>query len=120
MTDGEFLSNASCDKSIDAMNSRRVGVAARLAVAAALAAAGGLGGCASKPACNPSTLMLTVTFDGTTGAADWVDVQVATSGGPTMSQALHHTPGMSQGTIEIDFPGGYPAGSAVAVTLTAR
>jgi hypothetical protein len=81
-------------------------------------------GCSkSTNLCKPGTLLVTVTFDGATSAADKIDVDVTVANDTTKTKhtTLDHKPGMSDGSIEIDFlNGGYPESKQVAVTLIAR
>jgi len=80
-----------------------------------------LGGCRSTRSCKQGTLMVEVTFDGPTSGADEIDVAVAIAGGAAkQGSPLQHQVGATAGSIEIDFPNGYPAGEAVQVTLVAR
>ena len=85
----------------------------------ALAALAAGTSCGSTKACKDGTLFLTLTFDGTTSSADQVTVQVTPSGGASRMSTLEHQAGATVGTVEIDFPQGYPAGSQVQVTVTA-
>ena len=85
----------------------------------AVAALGAGTNCGSTKACKDGTLFLTLAFDGTTSSADQVTVQVTPSGGASRMSTLEHQAGATVGTVEIDFPQGYPAGSQVQVTVTA-
>jgi hypothetical protein len=93
---------------------RRLGLAA-----AALTSAGVLIGCGStaRP-CVPGKLVVTFHLDDVTRGADTIEVEVTIGGGTTV-RTSPHSPGTSDGTIEIDFPDGYPAGSRIDVTLIA-
>jgi hypothetical protein len=91
--------------------------ALRLGALVGLAAASG---CGSTNACNPDTVMLSITFDAATKAATMIDVLVSIDGGPSTPRPLPHRPGESQGTVEIYFPGGYPEGKRLDVTVVAR
>ena len=77
-------------------------------------------GCKTTDSCNPGTVFATVDFDSATAAANMLDIQVSIDGGTAKSSQLAHTPGDAQGTVEIDFPSGYPTGKRVDVTIVAR
>jgi concanavalin A-like lectin/glucanase superfamily protein len=84
-----------------------------------VALSGGLA-CESTNACKQGTLLVTATFDSVSRTADNVEITVAIGGGqPRPPTTLAYNSGMSQGTIEVAFPGGYPAGQQVSVTLRA-
>jgi Protein of unknown function (DUF1566) len=87
----------------------------RLVVGMLLAA----GGCGSTKSCKQGTLLVTVTFDGTTAVADDVEVNVTVAGGAPKETTLVHKSGMTSGSIEIDFPVVYPQGQRVDVTVVA-
>jgi hypothetical protein len=96
------------------------GTARRLGLtAAALTSAGVLIGCGStaRP-CVPGKLVVTFHLDDVTRSADTIEVEVTMEGVTTVLTSPH-SPGTSDGTIEIDFPDGYPAGSRIDVTLIA-
>jgi hypothetical protein len=86
-------------------------VAPLFALAAAAAA-----GCSSTKACKDGTLFLTVALDPTSSAANQVKVDVLSDG---RSDTYAHPSGSAQGTVEIDFPHGYTAGTGVQVRVTA-
>ena len=79
-------------------------------------------GCRSTSSCNAGTVLVTLTFDATTSAADDVDVQVSVAGGAPKTSSLAHNAGDTKGSIEIDFPGGtgYPQGQRLDVTVVAK
>ena len=77
-------------------------------------------GCRSTNPCNAGTVLITVTFDATTSAADAVDVQVSVDGGAAKTSSLPHNAGDTKGSIEIDFPTGYPEGKRLDVTVVAK
>jgi hypothetical protein len=76
-------------------------------------------GCGSTKSCKQGTLLVTVTFDGTTSAADDVEVTVTVEGMAPKQTPLAHKAGATSGSIEIDFPGGYPESQRVDVTVVA-
>jgi hypothetical protein len=86
-----------------------------LSVAAALALASG---CTSTNACKDGTLLVAVNFDSSSGAADALVVNVTADGDAPRTSTLAHSPGMIDGSVEIDFPT-YTAGKNVQVTFTA-
>ena len=79
-------------------------------------------GCRSTSPCNAGTVLVTVTFDGTTSAADALDVAVSVDGGAPKTTSLPHTAGDPRGSVEVDFPNGtgYPEGKRLDVTVVAR
>jgi hypothetical protein len=79
-------------------------------------------GCRSTSPCNGGTVLVTVTFDATTSAADVLDVAVSVDGGAPKTTSLPHTAGDPKGSVEIDFPNGtgYPEGKRLDVTVVAR
>ena len=88
--------------------------------AGGLALALTLSACTSTNPCSSGTLLVSVTLDATTAQANKLVVVAGVEGtGSTAPADLEHTPGIAAGTVEIDFPHGYPAGQTVAVTITA-
>jgi hypothetical protein len=88
-------------------------VAAALLLVAALA----LAGCDAR--CQPGTALVTVLLDGAAADADGLAVTAQLAGAPVMTQtfAWH---GGGNGTLELRFPSGYPAGARVDVTVVAQ
>jgi hypothetical protein len=74
--------------------------------------------CRTNP-CKEGTLFLGVTVDGVAEAADELRVEVTTEGQSALSKTFARTPGPSDGTIEINYPQGYPAGRTTVVAVTA-
>lgn len=68
----------------------------------------------SSPPCKPGTLFVTVGLGG--ASADRLDVSVSIEGGPAKTSSVPVS--SSSGTLEIDFPGGYPAGKNVSISVT--
>lgn len=70
--------------------------------------------------CKAGTLLVSVELAGAAGSADalLVDVSSGDGGAPARTR-LAHKAGVANGTIEVEFPGGYPTGSPVTVTVTA-
>ncbi|HEY2749426.1 MAG TPA: hypothetical protein VGL86_32630 [Polyangia bacterium] len=66
--------------------------------------------------CAPGTLFLEVTL---AAPADTLDVSITTGSDSPVDQTVTLTSGTTSGSIEIDFPHGYPSGQAVTVMLTA-
>jgi hypothetical protein len=96
-------------------------VRATLVLAALLGGLGLASACRSTNPCKAGTLLVDVTLDATTSAADGIDVAVVIAGGgANQPSTVPHQAGATSGTIEIDFPGGYPTAQSVQVTLTAR
>ncbi len=79
-----------------------------------LGLAAGCGG--GTRACKSGTLLVHVTLD---EPADTLDISVTTGGGQPITATAPLPSGTSSGTIEVDFPSGYPAGQSVTVAITA-
>jgi hypothetical protein len=86
----------------------------------ALSALAATAGCKSTASCNPGTVFVSVDFDTATRAADTIEVQVSIDGGAAKSSSIAHMPGDAGGTVEVDFPSGYPSGKSLDVTIVAR
>jgi hypothetical protein len=78
-----------------------------------------LHGCGGIKHCKEGTLLVQVDLVGGDEEADKLSVDVSIAGGQPMRTELDHPPGASSGTIEVEFPSGYPYGQAVTVTVTA-
>ena len=76
--------------------------------------AGGCGG--DTRACKKGTLLVDVTL---AEAADALDITVTTGSGQPISKSATLKSGTTKGTIEVDFPSGYPAGQPVTVSIIA-
>jgi hypothetical protein len=83
------------------------------ALAAALAS-----GAACERACKPGTLFLDIDL-GSSRGADTLQVDVTVTGGTTKHTTRTLSGGPTTGTLEIDFPSGYPDGKRVDLELTA-
>lgn len=75
-------------------------------------------GCTNVRTCKQGTLLLTLTFDDATTKADSVRLTLGV-GGQSTTATRPHSPGDPVETIEVDFPGSYPLGSAVSIDVTA-
>jgi hypothetical protein len=84
-----------------------------------LAAASVTTSCGSTRACKNNTLLVTVTLDSAAAMADKLVIAVTVGSGTPKMNTLDHTPGQASGTVEIDFPNGYPTGQKVNVGVTA-
>jgi hypothetical protein len=84
-----------------------------------LAAAAVTTSCGSTRACKNNTLLVTVTLDSAAAMADKLIIAVTVGSGTPKMNTLDHTPGQASGTVEIDFPSGYPTGQKVNVGVTA-
>lgn len=73
-------------------------------------------GCGTR-ACNDNTLLVDVTLDAP-AVPDALDVTVAFEG-QTLHATISHTQTESKGTVEVQFPGGYPRGKTLTVTIAA-
>ena len=88
------------------------------AVPLLIAAFAGCGG--GTRACKDGTLFVTVKFGGSAAAADQVAVDVRVDGVMTMNAtAVRDRNGTGDGTFELNFPHGYPAGKKIDVLVTA-
>jgi hypothetical protein len=63
-------------------------------------------------------MLLTITLDVATSAADTLCVDVVLDGN-TRTNTIQHTPGDTSGTVELDFPSGYTVGDLASVTVLA-
>ena len=77
-------------------------------------------GCTTKDKCRQSTVLVSATFDGVAAGADELDVNVQLDQQSSMSATLPGPAGRSSGSIEVEFPGGYHAGSTLQVTINAK
>src|ERR1041384_6268102 len=73
--------------------------------------------CTSTRPCRNGTLLVSVSLDATTAPADKLTVAVKIAGGTPAMTPLDHQPGQASGTVEVDFPAGYPQGQMVTVTV---
>jgi hypothetical protein len=69
--------------------------------------------------CKQGTLLVNVELSGSAAQADLLNVEVVVGAAGEVKTNLDHEAGVADGTIEIDFPSGYPAGQTVTVTVTA-
>jgi hypothetical protein len=95
--------------------SRSTGFLLTLLTAASLTSAS----CVSTRPCRTGTLLVSVTLDAAAAMADKLAIAVVVAGGSPTTTLLDHTAGQTTGTVEIDFPGGYPSGQLVHVALIA-
>jgi hypothetical protein len=71
--------------------------------------------------CAAGTLLVAVTLNGDSAAADQLDVFVALDGAASgVTSMVQHTPGTATGNLVIGFPNGYPRDSSALVEVTAR
>jgi hypothetical protein len=76
-------------------------------------------GCQSTRPCPTMTLFVTVVLDAPSSAADRLDLDVLVDDVPMKTNALAHNPGETSGTVEVDFPSGYPIGHVVRLDVRA-
>lgn len=69
--------------------------------------------------CAEGTLFVSVALDAQTKQADHLQVQISVGAGAPMLTTLDHVVGKDRGSIEIQFPNGYPVGQTIHVTLIA-
>jgi hypothetical protein len=84
----------------------------------ALLALGLSGACVKTRACKAGTVLVSVTFDVNAAVADTLSLEV-TIGSTTLTAQQSHPSGSQAGTIELDFPRGYPVGQTMSITLIA-
>jgi hypothetical protein len=87
-------------------------------LALAVLAAALVSGAACERACKPGTLFLDVDL-GSSRGADTLQVDVTVAGGTTKHTTRTLSGGPTTGTLEIDFPSGYPDGKRVDLEMTA-
>jgi hypothetical protein len=81
-----------------------------------LLAAPGLSGCGKTRACKAGTLFLTVQANGSAAAATSLNLTISV-GSSSKKSSTRFMSGVD--TIEVDFPGGYPTGQKVTITVDA-
>ena len=101
------------------MRARSIGSPAFVLLAALAAIAAGVRCDGGTRPCKQGTLFVTVTFSGTTRSADQLSVDVIVDGGAPKTNVRDRAAGEAEGTLEIEFPNGYPVGSRVQVRVTA-
>jgi len=99
------------------MRARSFGLRLLLSIALAAPFATGCG--PGSKACKQGTLFLTIVFGAPTVTADHLIIEVSIDGGAAKRSTRARFDTASSDTVEIDFPGGYPAGQRVDVTVTA-
>jgi hypothetical protein len=75
-------------------------------------------GCATKR-CADGTLLVTVSLDSASEAADTLAVDISIDGTST-TNTVQHSASSNSGTIVVQFPHGYPSGKSVTITVTAK
>jgi hypothetical protein len=75
--------------------------------------------CAGTRRCKDGTLLLTVTFDGTTVAATKLAISIGIDSGTPTTSTVDHDPKEASGKIEVDFPHNYPRGTIVSIHIEA-
>ena len=75
--------------------------------------------CTTIRPCKADTVLVTVTLDAAAAMADKLTVSVSVAGAAPRTTDLAHAPGQTTGTVEVDFPAGYPQGQSVKVTIVA-
>lgn len=87
-----------------------------LAAVAALACAPA---CTDQASCKPGTVFVELDYSGAALLATAVDITVQVDGSPPQPSRVLHTAGAAQGSVEIDFPRGYPSGKSVTIVVQA-
>jgi hypothetical protein len=78
------------------------------------------GGCETTRPCRSLTLLVDIRLDPASAAADQLEVDVSLDGVLSKTNTIsNHAPGDAQGTYEIDFLSGYPAGHVATVEVRA-
>ncbi len=85
----------------------------------ALVALAAFAQCTNVARCKDGTLLVTLTLAGDAAQTDQLRIAVAVDGGTPFSTSVSHVLGQATGTIEVDFPSGYPQGHSVTVDVTA-
>ena len=89
-------------------------MATRLSILVAVVLVAGCGKRTKQ--CAPGTLFVELTL---AAPADMLDVSITTGSDSPVDETVSLTSGTTSGSIEIDFPHGYPSGQSVTVMLTA-
>lgn len=89
----------------------------RALIGAALVAALALAGCTKTRACKSGTVLLALTLDAMSQAADQLEIS-ASVGGATLTTTVAHATSAG-GSLELDFANGYPANQSLTLTVTA-
>jgi hypothetical protein len=76
-------------------------------------------GCGTRT-CKDKTVLVTVTLGATASAADSFDVSVTVGTQTLTSTGVARKSQSASGTLEIDFPDGYPSNQMIEVTVTAK
>jgi hypothetical protein len=76
--------------------------------------------CTTVARCASGTLYVSLTLSGTTVMSDTLDVAISVGGGASMMTPVAHQAGVAKGSIEVQFPSGYPRGQSIAVAITAK
>ena len=69
--------------------------------------------------CKADTLLVSVTLDDASAAADSFAVSVAIDGAASMQATIPHTTGAVHGNLVVTFPHGYPRGHTIGVAVDA-
>jgi hypothetical protein len=77
-------------------------------------------GCGGTRACRDGTILVNVTLNGAAAGADNLAITTQIGGGAAKPANAPLQPGTTAGTIEITFPGGYPSGQTVTITVEAQ
>ena len=91
---------------------RRMAAAGVVCALAALAGAA----CEKQSSCRPGTIFVQVDVAPYI-TANQVDIDVSVNGGTPVHTQLHFQAGTRSGGVEVQFPGGYPSGKTVDITI---
>jgi hypothetical protein len=81
--------------------------------------AAALTGCPT-PTCKDKTVLVTATFDSASRAADSLQIVVELDGNAQPGATVPGPHGHDSGTVQVEFPSGYHAGSTLTVTIAAQ
>jgi hypothetical protein len=90
-----------------------------LAGSLTLALVATVAGCGT-PTCKDKTVLVTATFDAAARAADSLQIVVELDGNAQPAASVPGPHGRDSGTVQVEFPSGYHAGSTLSVTIAAQ
>jgi Right handed beta helix region len=77
-------------------------------------------GCGGTKSCKDKTVLVSLTLGQGAAAADSFDVTVVVGTNTLTANGIARKSQAATGTLEIDFPDGYPSGQSIEVTVTAK
>jgi len=79
-----------------------------------------LGACTDVNPCKSGTVLLTVTRGGAAVDGTTLRLELSLDGGAPIHSMLPVAPGQEVGTVQLEFPSGYPEGSTLTVTVASE